>query len=113
MANPIQTLQAQEEAEKPYDASDPKQVNEARKKAGRGKKKEREVVAALMQHPDGRKVLYDSTMLVLERNPVVPGDPYSTYYNLGQEQRAKDLFREIIKVAPKEFIIMMEEHGSK
>lgn len=111
MADIIQQLEAAEAIEKPFDASDPKQVNEARKRAGRGKKKEREVVAALMQHPDGRKVLYDSTVLVLQGNPVVTGDPYSTYFNLGQEHRAKALFLEIIKVAPQDFIKMMDEYG--
>lgn len=109
--DPIDDLEATENLGKTYDAADPKQVNDARTKAGRGKKKERQVIAALMQHEDGRKVLFDSVRCLLEGNPLVPGDPYSTYFNLGQEHRARELFKEILKVAPENFIVMMKEYS--
>lgn len=110
MGDTIQQLEAEEALEVPFDASDPKQVNEARKKAGRGKKKEREVLAALMSHTDGRTVMFGSIKCVLDGSPLVPGDPYSTYYNLGQEHRARELFKDIAKVCPKEMVLMLEEH---
>ncbi len=38
MTDTVKELESKELAEVPYDAGDPKQVNEARKKAGRRKK---------------------------------------------------------------------------
>lgn len=113
MADKIQELEAAELPERPFDASDPKQVNEARKKSGRKKVKERETLLTLMQYENGRRFLYDSIKCILDGNPLVPGDPYSTYFNLGQEFRARGIFQEIVRVAPKEFSLMIEETQSE
>lgn len=114
MADSLQKLEASEEQkaqETPFNSSEPADVNEKRKKAGRKKKKDREVILALMQHPDGRQMIYDSTFLILHTNPVVAGDSLSTYYNLGMAKKARDLFVDVVKVAPDLFIKMMEECG--
>lgn len=109
MADKIRSMEAEELPERPFDASSPTEVNEARKKAGRKKVKERETLQTLMQYENGRKFLYESIKCILEGNPLVAGDPYSTYFNLGQEYRARLIFQEIVKVAPQEFALMIEE----
>lgn len=110
MTKTVETLEAEDLAEKPYDASDPKQVNEARKKGGRKKKREREFLHTMMQHPDGRFLMYDMVRCVVEGNPMVPGDPHSTYFNLGQEYKARALFREIAKISPDQLVLMLQEN---
>lgn len=110
MGDPVQELEAEENIEQSFDASDPKAVNEARKKQGRSKKKERDILVALMSHKDGRTLMYNSVKCILEGNPVTAGDINATYYNLGQEHRARELFREIVRLTPPEFALMVEEN---
>lgn len=109
MADKVRELEAEETPERPFDASDPKQVNTARKKHARKKVEERETLRTLMQYENGRRFIYDSIKCILDGNPVIPGDPHSTYFNLGQEYRARGIFQEVVKVAPKEFALMIEE----
>lgn len=113
MADDLQKLEAEEELkeqEEPFNSSDPEHVNKARKKHGQKKKKDREIIAALMSHADGRQMIYDSTFLILSTNPVVPGCSLSTYYNLGMAKKARDLFTEVVKVCPELFVKMMKEY---
>lgn len=110
MADIIRQLEAIDNAEIPYDAGDKEQVNEARKKAGRKKVKERETLVTLMQYENGRELMYNSIKCVIDGNPVVPSDAFSTYYNLGQEHRAREIFKEIVKTCPKEFALMLDEN---
>lgn len=103
-------LEAADLVEEPYDASDKEAVTDARKRSGRKKVKERETLQTLMQYENGRELMYNSVRCVLEGNPVIPNDPYATYYNLGQEHRAREIFKEIVKVSPKEFAMMIDEN---
>lgn len=111
--NPAAVAEAEELAEKPFDASDPQAVNEARKKSGRKRKKQREVLQKIMAHQDGRELVYDFVKCIVEGNPAVPGDPVSTYFNLGQEYRAKALFMELVKIVPDDLIKMLKENLGK
>ncbi len=106
-------MEAAENLVKPYDSSDPESVANARKKLGRDKKKERDIVAALMSHPDGRTLLFNSVKCIFTGQPYVFDNINATFFNLGQEFRARGLFQEIIKLSPKDFITMMEEHGDE
>lgn len=110
MTTNAQRLEAEENLGQSFDANDPDQVNKKRVEAGRKKKAERETLAELMKYSNGRELLYNSIYPYLFGNPLVPGDPYSTYYNLGQEQRSRELFKEIIRVSPDDFTKMMEEN---
>lgn len=107
--DPITEEEARELAEKPFNASDEKDVNEARKRSGRKKKRQREILKVMMGNEDGRTLMFDFVRCVIEGDPMVPGDQYSTYYNLGQERKARALFREIVKICPEEFVKMMKE----
>ncbi len=107
----ILELEAQETIEPQYDANDPAQVNEARKKSGRKRAREREQLQKMMSTPDGRAYVFKSIECILVGNPMISGDPYSTYYNLGQEKKARDYFKEVVKICPTEFISMINENG--
>lgn len=113
MADKATQLQAEEEIETPYDASDKEQVNEARKKSGRKKKEEREDYVSLMETEKGRSFLWKFCAAVVTGDPVIPGDIYSTYYNLGQERKARELFKELLKVVPAQVAQMVEENMDK
>ncbi len=107
-----QHMEAEDNAAEPYDSSDPESVKAARKRSGRIKKKERDILAALMSHPDGRYLMFESIRCILTSStPAVIGDPTATYFNCGQEYRARHLFTEIVRIAPQHFVTMMEEHG--
>lgn len=110
MVDRILELEEEEINEKSYDASDPEQVKKARKNDRIRKRNERDTLRTMMQYPNGRNFMYNSVRCILEGDPVVPGDAYSTYYNLGQEHRARELFKEIVVIAPKEFTLMIEEN---
>lgn len=109
MADILRDLEGDELAQKPYDANDEAQVNEARKKSGKRKLKERDTLRVLMEHENGRALLFESVRCIIEGNPIVAGDPNSTYFNLGQEYRARGLMQEILKIDPQGFAKMIEE----
>lgn len=113
MADRVQQLEAAEVPEQPFDASDPEQVNEARKKSGRKKKEEREDYVSLMETEKGRSFLWKFCAAAVVGDPVVPGDSLSTYYNLGQERKARDLFKELLRVVPARVAEMVEENMEK
>jgi len=101
-------------AEKPYDASDPEQVNQARKKAGRKKRGTLEFVKAIMTVPQGREWMYD--MLVICKvfgSPLVPGDTHYTYHNLGEQNIGKKLLQDINTSAPDEYVMMIKEANAR
>lgn len=114
MADTIAENQAQQETEKPYDASDPKAVNNARKKAGRKKADELEAVRVVMGTAQGRAWMFnllESCMIF--GNPFVPGQPDSTAFNLGQANVGKRLLSDIMVAAPEQYMAMCKEGNSK
>ncbi len=106
-------IEAEEALQVPYDANDQVSVNEARKKLGRKKKEEQKITVALMSHPDGRTLVFNSIKCILERLPMSFDNINMTYFNLGQEYRAMALFKDVIRLCPKEFVLMLEEHASE
>lgn len=110
MADNIQKLEAEMEAERPFNAGDPIEVNKARKRASRKNSERLRVIQALMQHEDGRKWIYG----LLERchiygNPIVPNDPYLTYANLGEANVGKFIMSDVVAAAPEEYLQMCKE----
>lgn len=113
MVDHIAENEAQEGAEKPYDASDPKSVNTARRKAGRRKASELEVVRTIMSTVQGRAWMYailESCMIY--GNPFVPGQPDATGFNLGQANVGKRLLGDIMNSAPENYLKMCNEAKS-
>lgn len=98
----------------PYDASDPVQVNNARKTAGRKKKSSMEAVKAIMSLPQCRKWMYT----VLEdchifQTSFVQGDPHATSFREGERNAGLRILAEVMAAAPKEYAVMLGEnkHG--
>lgn len=106
----IMEIEAAELEQKPYDASDPDQVNKARIKSGRKKSKRLEVIKALMQHTDGRSWIYE----LLERGHMyhtsfVQGDPYASAFKEGERNITNQLLIDIVAAASDEYIVMLKE----
>lgn len=97
-------------AQQPYNASDKKQVNNARKKVARERRDELDYVKAIMSTKQGRKWMYDMIVACkVFHNPVVQGDPYATYHNIGGQNLGKKLIQDINDAAPEEYVAMMRE----
>lgn len=96
--------------EEPYDASDKKSVNNKRKKAAALERERLDFVAGIMSLPQGRKWMFGlMTDLNLFGNPIVPGDTYATYHNLGAQNFGKKLLQDINLAAPDDYVKMMKE----
>lgn len=110
MADNAAIAEAELITEKPFDASDPKQVNEARKRAGRKKRNDLDFIKAIMTVQEGRAWMLDllNTCNIFG-NPVVTGDPYFTYHNIGSQNIGKKLLQDINEAAPDEYVMMMKE----
>lgn len=113
MATVPKMLEAEENIERAYDASDIDQVKAARKTARRKVAKDREDYVSLMEQQNGRAFMWKFCAAAIDGDPVVNGDPYSTYFNLGQERKARALFKELLKVCPKLVAVMVEENMDK
>jgi len=101
--------------EENYDANDPQQVNVARARAGRRKKKSLKVVQALMEHEDGREWLY---MLLVTtdvfRTSYVFGEPAEgTAFREGKRFVGLQLLSDMRKAAPDKFGVMLGECEAK
>lgn len=110
MADRIQNIEAEDEIDRAFDASDPKQVNNARKKGARKKAERLRVVEALMQHKEGRQWLREfMESCDIFGNPMVQGDPYGTHFRLGQQNAGKRVLMDIIAASPDNYVVMMKE----
>lgn len=94
---------------KSYDASDPKQVKAARKKSKREAQNRQNVQEAIMQHYDGRKWLWEwMQSCYMFTDPVVPGDAYLTYLNLGRQLVGKRLLADAMEYSDL-YVLMAKE----
>lgn len=110
MPDYIARFQAQREADKPYDSSDPVAVNNARKAAAHREASDLETLKELMRFENGRSLVFDMVKCCFNGNPMVFESAEATAFNLGQEATARRTFYKIIRVCPKEFCEMVDEH---
>lgn len=109
MVNMPAIREAEMNAEEPYNASDPKAVNRARKKAARLEKENLRVVQALMQNKETRAWVYKELFeCYIFEDPVVAGDVHMTYLNLGVQRRGKALLAQVMNF-PDEYVLMIKE----
>jgi len=95
--------------EQPYNAADPKQVNDARKKASRRAKQQLHVIQAMMENEPTRAWLYDfMAACSVFGNPAVLGDTHATYFNLGMQNAGKMILQDVEKF-PDLYIKMVQE----
>lgn len=110
MPKTSQDLDDDMEREKPYDASNPQQVNEARKKAGRKKKARLEMIAGIMELKAGRLWMYDLLASChVGGTPFVQGDPYATHLKIGELNVGNRLLADIGESAPDKYMLMLKE----
>jgi len=106
-------VEAEENADIPYNAADPEMVNAARKKHARWSKQRLTVVEALMQHEDGRRFLWE---LIQGYNPygefVIPGDTHGTYFNWGMRNAGMLLLQDCMQF-PALFVVMSNENKNR
>lgn len=108
--DPIKFFEEDRMAAKPYNSSEEKDVNNARKAAALREANELETIRTLAQYENGRELLFDFIKCAITGVPTVVDNINATYFNLGQEHKARDLFRKFIKASPKDFVKMVEEH---
>lgn len=101
---------AQEEGVRPYDASDPKQVNEQRKRAGRKRKRQLELIAALMDIAEGREWVYEKLVECHVYAPTfTPGDPHQTSFFEGERRVGLGILADVMAAAEDKFLLMCRE----
>lgn len=108
-ADKIRQLEAENEVEIPYDASDPKQVNTARKKASRKLSEKLEFVKAMMELTQGRKYLWDIMFACDVFGNPVGIDPYDTYWKLGKQNMGKLILMDV-QTFPDLYVKMVAEN---
>lgn len=82
--------------EQTFDASDPLQVNNARKKAGRKKREDLDFIQGVMSLAQGRKWVYEFLKECdVYGNPIVQGDTHATYFNLGKRNIGQLLLQDV------------------
>ena len=96
--------------EKPYDASNPEQVNFARIKAGRKHTERLRVVRALMENKECRAWIYDLLAFCnVGSSPFVQGQPDATAFKLGQQNVGLMILSDINMAAPELYMQMITE----
>lgn len=113
MGDTIREIEAAEMETKPYNAADPEQVNDARKRSGRRKSKSLEFVEAMMKLKEGREWLWDMMgQCNIFGNPLVKGDTHETYFQLGQQDIGKRILSQV-QAFPELYVQACKETGEK
>lgn len=111
MVDSAREEEAEIEAEKPYDASDPEAVNTARRRAGRKKFDALRVVHALMQHKDGRKWIYSKLEAChIFSTPFEKGYPDASSFRMGEQNIGLQFLAEVVSAAPEQYVLMCQEN---
>lgn len=80
--------------EAPYDANDPKAVENAKRRASRVAKEDMEVIRKLLSTREGRSWIWRKMADAAVFGNPVGSDPYTTYFNLGVQSFGKMLLAE-------------------
>lgn len=109
MARVPDQIEAERLYEKPYNSSDEKAVNNERKRSARLEKERLEVMEALLQNKKTRAWVWSLIEGTDQYGfPVVPGDPYMTYFKLGEQNVGKKLLADAVQF-PELYTIMANE----
>lgn len=95
--------------EQGYDASDPKQVNNARKKAARAALERKEVVQAIMGQKQGRAFLYDYLTKCNTFSSPFTGIREQTDFNCGKQHIGHLIQEDIMLASPENYWKMITE----
>lgn len=110
MSDPIQETQALEEQAVPYDASDPKAVNNARKRAARKRVENMSVLKTLMSTKAGREWVYNLLLRChIYETSFVQGDMQATSFKEGERNIGLSVVSDLMDGCPKEYLVMCNE----
>lgn len=100
-------------SEESYDANNPEQINKARKKAGRAKSDDLEVVKAIMDLPSGRAWFYR----ILSRCGTFTAPAYNNQHDtdrgIGRQIVGHWILEDIMNSSPEKFWQMYKENRSR
>jgi len=114
MSDPIDNEEAEFVAEESFDASDPKQVNEARKNEGRKRANSLRVVEGIMSLKEGRKWMYDLLVRChVGCTPYLSERPYDSAFQMGEQNIGLILQADIGLAAPDKYQLMLKEANEK
>lgn len=99
--------------QKPYDTSDPQQVNDERKRVGRRERRKNEALVRLMSSEDGRLLMYDWLEACHIHGNCIGPDPHGTYFLLGERNIGNLILGQIQRVCPERYMPMMSENAAK
>lgn len=109
MVSQIKIQEAIDESEKPYDTSNPEQVNTARKKTARTRAVRLKFVEAAMQHPEGRAWFYDQLLFAKIFSTAFDPDPYIMAFMAGQRDIGMHLLDDV-QMFPEQYNLMILEN---
>lgn len=110
MADQIQTLEAEQLPENVFDASDPKQVNEARIRAGRAKTKRLRALEAIMELKETRRWMNDILVACHIFEPSFrEGSSDGTAFREGERNIGNRLLSDIMEACPEQYLVMLKE----
>lgn len=95
----------------PYNAADPKAVNEARKKAARERREELDYLKQILSSAEGRRWLLRLMALGdILADPYNPGNSVEhTHVNMGVQKITRKLWKDILELSPEDFSRMYKE----
>jgi hypothetical protein len=97
-----------------YDASDPVAENNARRDQARWQREDAETVRRLLSHKNGRAWFHRQLAKChIYATPFSPGDPHTTFFQLGQENIGKQMMMEAIGACPDLYLAMLAEAKSE
>jgi len=94
-----------------FNASDPEQVAAKRRSAGKRRKANESVVYTIMSTQTGRDWMHDLLGSCHCFSTSFTGEALSMAFKEGERNIGNMLISDIMKAAPKEFILMLEEHS--
>jgi hypothetical protein len=109
MVNSVNIIEAEDLDEKPYDTSNPEQVNTSRKKTARTRAIRLKFVEAAMQHPEGRAWFYDQLLFAKIFSTGFDPDPYIMAFMAGQRDIGLHLLDDVQQF-PDLYNIMIKEN---
>lgn len=95
-----------------FDASDEKQVADAKATAGRRQKKLDSALSELLASPDGRLWFWDLLgKCNILSTPFRPGETDTTAFGCGEQNIGLQLVAQLSRVSPEAYVLMMKEQN--
>lgn len=98
-----------EDDDRPYDASDPKDVKERIKESQRWEDRKVRVILSLMATPDGRRYVREHLELAHVGTNPFNSDALKMAFNCGEANVGQRYMADVMNAAPQLYMQMMEE----